>query len=277
MERIKKWKKAVKRQRLVGVAAGAVLGLCVVQLLLPRKTGPVSPSSETAQAVATAPATKAAVLTTTTGVPTTATILPSATGKVLIPVEVIHQFPEYPTGCESMAAVMALRHAGRDMTVATFVDNYLPCSMDFYWYGGKFYGPSPYEYFLGNPRTNSSYGCMAPVIKQALTKALSGEKAVIDATGQSLPALCTAYVDCGYPVIVWVSINMVAIKDGRQWILPNGDTYAWPSNEHCMLLVGYDAQNYYFNDPYTGQVVGHSRALAESRYAQMGNQALVIQ
>ncbi len=171
---------------------------------------------------------------------------------------------------------MALRYAGENISVANFIDKHLSCSQDFYWYDGKFYGPSPYEYFLGNPRTENSYGCMSPVIKKALISFLGSSKRVVDATGTDLPALCKTYIDNGRPVILWASIGMVEIKNGRQWILPNGQTYTWPSNEHCLLLVGYDAGKYYFNDPYTGKVVGYTRSVVENRYAHLGKQALVV-
>lgn len=197
-------------------------------------------------------------------------------GKAVLNVPTIHQFPEYPTGCESVAAVMALRYAGESTSVADFIDNHLPCSQEFYWYESKFYGPSPYEYFLGDPRSENSYGCMAPVIEKALISFLSSNERVVNTTGQTLDELCETYIDNDTPVIVWASINMVAIKDGREWILPDGSTYTWPSNEHCLLLVGYDADRYYFNDPYTGRVTSYARSIVEQRYEQLGKQSLVV-
>ncbi len=38
----------------------------------------------------------------------------------------IDQRDKYPTGCESVTAVMALQYAGVDITVEEFIDNYLP-------------------------------------------------------------------------------------------------------------------------------------------------------
>lgn len=195
---------------------------------------------------------------------------------MLINVPTIHQYPEYPTGCESVATVMALQYAGENISVANFIDNYLECSQDFYWWEGKFYGPSPYEYFLGNPRTENSYGCMAPVIKKALIQYFGSAERVTDTTGTSLSSLCKTYIDKDIPVIVWASIGMSQIKDGRSWILPDGTTFTWPSNEHCLLLVGYDANKYYFNDPYTGNVVSYTRSVVEQRYERLGEQSLVI-
>jgi uncharacterized protein YvpB len=195
---------------------------------------------------------------------------------VLINVKTIHQFPEYLTGCESVAAVMALRHAGEQTSVANFIDNHLECSQNFYWSDGKFYGPSPYEYFLGDPRTENSYGCMAPVIKKALISFLGSEKRVVDTTGKSIDQLCLDYIDNDTPVLIWASIGMLQISDGASWILPDGTAFAWPSNEHCLLLVGYDANKYYFNDPYTGKVLGYAKWIVNDRYAKLGKQSLVV-
>ncbi len=216
-------------------------------------------------------------LTTDATLPSSPTTLPSAAnGKRLIQIPTIHQFPEYPTGCESVAAVMALRYAGVNTSVANFIDNHLACSQKFYYADGIYYGPSPYEYFLGNPRSENSYGCMAPVIYNALVSIIGRKERVLDVTGQELSTLCDTYINSGVPVMVWVSIGMVPIKDGATWILPNGNSFTWPKNEHCMLLVGYDNTRYYFNDPYRGRVLSFDKSIVAQRYARMGKQALVI-
>ncbi len=197
-------------------------------------------------------------------------------GKVLIQAPLLHQFPEYPTGCESVATVMALRHIGEKTSVANFIDNYLDCNQQISWINGKQYGPNPYEYFVGDPRSENSYGCMSTVIKRALIRYFGNTDRVYDATGTTLPVLCKEYIDCGIPVIVWGSIGMIPITDGSCWELSDSTEFVWPNNEHCLLLVGYDANRYYFNDPYVGKVVGYSRSIVEQRYEQLGMQALLI-
>lgn len=83
-------------------------------------------------------------------------------------VPVLSQFPEFPTGCESVSTVMALKFYGENISCTRFIDEYLPKNADYYYDSGKRFGPSPYEYFIGSPRTAASYGCMAPVIEKAL-------------------------------------------------------------------------------------------------------------
>ena len=48
-----------------------------------------------------------------------------ATLPFLLNVPYINQRMDYPTGCESVSAVMALQYAGVDITVDTFIDDCL--------------------------------------------------------------------------------------------------------------------------------------------------------
>ena len=76
----------------------------------------------------------------------------------LINAEHIYQLDKWPTGCESVSAVMAMKAAGLDITVDEFIDNYLNCT------------PRPFDpekSFGGDPRSKSGKGCYAPVIKAA--------------------------------------------------------------------------------------------------------------
>ena len=45
---------------------------------------------------------------------------------------------------------------------------------------------------------------------------------------------------------------------------------------HCVLLVGYDENNYFFNDPMAKKIQGYSKASVEKAYAALGKQAIVI-
>lgn len=191
-------------------------------------------------------------------------------------VPVIKQFPNYPTGCESVSATIALQYAKEKITVDEFIDNYLDKSSNFYYANGKNYGPNPNETFVGNPRSKSSFGCMAPVIEKALKKYYGNNDYVINATGKSLEEIKKLFIDAGYPVLVWVSINMIDTYYTSSWYLENGEQYKWLANEHCMVLIGYDSDNYYFVDPYKGSEVMYKKDITEKRYKELGMQAVVI-
>ena len=183
---------------------------------------------------------------------------------------------EFPTGCESVTAVMALRHAGYDITVEEFIDFYLPRG-DFWVEDGQAYGDDPYQCFVGDPYSDSGFGCFAPALARAL-EGVAGEGAVEDLTGTSLADLCQDCIDQGVPVILWATMDMREPTDGRRWILADsGETFTWPAGEHCLLLVGYDQTSYYFNDPYEDKgLVAYDRQLVETRYQQIGSQALAL-
>lgn len=198
-------------------------------------------------------------------------------GTVLIEVEPLSQWPDYPTGCESVSAVMAMRHAGAAIDVDTFVSDYLPQDAEFYYDDEDvLHGPNPYKTFVGYPDWDTSFGCMAPVIEQAMTAYFGEEDRVVNATGASMDELCACYLDKGIPVVVWATIGMEETYPSSSWMLPSGQLFYWPANEHCMLLVGYSDTAYYFNDPYTGDRERYPKSLFESRFADLGRQALAI-
>ncbi len=192
---------------------------------------------------------------------------------VIINAPNINQNPEYPTGCESVATVMALKYAGHNVTVGKFIDSYLTKSSSFYMQDGKKIGPDPYKAFIGNPRSNASYGCMAPVIETACQKA--GAK-VENTTGMPLSDLCANYIDKKSPVIIWATIDMEEKTSGSVWYLEDGSKFVWPKHEHCLLLVGYDDDYYYINDPMKGATVKYKKTVVEQRYGELGMQSLVV-
>ena len=96
----------------------------------------------------------------------------------------------------------------------------------------------------------------------------------VDETGRPLKELIAEYTDNDMPVIFWACINMREPVIGPEWLLTdyagdggsdNGSVnkkftdkkFTWVSNEHCMLLVGYDEKGCWFNDPYDGNGVIH--------------------
>ena len=228
-----------------------------------------------------------------TGIPPTvarsSTRAPAASHR--IDVDYISQREDYPCGCESVSAVMALRYAGYEYDVDSFIDRFLPTGADpYYENDGLLHAESPYDVFIGSPYSDYSYGCYAPVIRVALEAALSdaygGDEinaesgsipvSVRDLTGASLESLCRDYIDRDIPVIVWGTIGMQPIRALTEWVLPDGSLFTWKSQEHCLLLVGYDASYYYFNDPMEGKDTAYPKADAENAYSELYSQAIAI-
>lgn len=249
------------------------LVLCLVCVLL---LGMTSCAGGVPQDKAEPPASFTTESVTMTTAATTRYSVPAPAEFHLNGVPLIPQHPLYPTGCESAAAVMVLQWAGEPVTMAEFVERHLLKDTHFYYQNNVKCGPDPREVFAGDPRTTASYGCMSPVIKRAMTSVLGSGERVADAAGLSMAELCEQYVAKGIPVMVWVSINMLEVYPSDRWLTPSGEEFVWPANEHTMLLIGYDRDNYYFNDPYQGREVSFPRALCEARYESLGRQALAV-
>lgn len=184
----------------------------------------------------------------------------------------IDQSVRYPTGCESVSTVMLLQYLGYDMTVDDFIRDALD-QRGFEEREGRLYGPDPNRYFCGSPYDENSFGCYAPVICKALKKVLDCSYEVVDETGTDMDTLIRTYIDHGMPVIFWACIDMREPIRGPEWkLFETGETFTWISNEHCMLLVGYDEDGYYFNDPYENHgVIRYDKKTVEDRHrAQYG-------
>ena len=194
----------------------------------------------------------------------------------LIPVPYLDQTQNgAPTGCESVTAVMLLQYLGYSIGIREFIDRYLD-KEPFEERDGLLYGPDPRRAFAGDPYDPDAMGCYAPVICRSLRRVLGGSWQVMDETGASLPDLTARYIDRDMPVILWATIDMRDIVIGPEWRLKDtGEPFVWRSNEHCLLLVGYDDGHYIFNDPWENRgVIAYPKELVEDRYAKQYSQAI---
>lgn len=181
------------------------------------------------------------------------------------------------TGCESVTAVMLLQYLGCDISIYDFIDNYLE-KEPFTERDGVLYGPSPYEKFVGDPYDREAMGCYAPVIQKAMQRVLGDGYRVLDETGSDIEYLLRSYIDRDMPVALWATIDLRDIIVGPSWTLrDSGESFTWLSNEHCMLLVGYDDEHYIFNDPWNNNgIVAYDKATVEDRYIKQHRQAVTV-
>ena len=183
----------------------------------------------------------------------------------------IDQSGRYPTGCESVSSVMLLQFLGCPVTVDEFIENDLKRKA-FEERDGQLFGPDPWNCFCGSPYDDESFGCYAPVICEALNHYFSRtgntQYEAVDETGTSMEELRRKYIDAGMPVVFWAAINMREPIIGPSWrLLETGEEFTWISNEHCMLLVGYDEEGYWFNDPYENNgVIRYPKEVTEDRH-----------
>lgn len=202
----------------------------------------------------------------------------NADEKRIISVPYISQENLLPTGCEIVSAIMLLKFYGYAVSADDFVDRYL-IKQDLQVHSnGQLSGPHPSSAFIGSPYRSDGLGCYAPVILNSLNQILSDRDTATDLTGTSIDTLIDRFIKNDTPVLIWASINMKPLKNGTQWIIEDtGEKFTWLSGEHCLVLVGYDEDNYYFNDPYDSNgLMGYDKDTVQQRYMQMGQQSLVI-
>ena len=184
-----------------------------------------------------------------------------------------------PNGCEAVSAVMLLKDKGYNVDPVDFVDKYLDCGKVYVKWGCR-YGPDPKKQYAGDPKSEKGgWGCFAPVIVDSLSKYMTDKKFyACNLTGTSIASLATDYVAEGTPVAVWCTIGMQEINEIYQWqSYDKKQTYLYPVRQHCMVLIGYDSQYYYFLDPYNSNgEVKYPKEQVEYCYNSMGKQAVAI-
>lgn len=208
---------------------------------------------------------------------------PVAKHQKLLNVPYIYQVDKYPNGCESVSAVMVLRYFGMPISVENYIDNYLPKGRAPFRDGKDlYYADDPRKVFLGSPYSEFGWGCYAPVIVTATNKCIDHKKLEVkNITGTSFDTLCRTYIDKDIPVIVWATSGMAPLnprKPSHTWtILGTSEQFTWKSPMHCLVLVGYDDNNYYFNDPQQSKNYRYTKSAVLTAYSALGMQAVVIQ
>ena len=193
----------------------------------------------------------------------------------------LSQVEAWPTGCESVSAVMALRYAGADVTVEEFIQGYLPLgNVPAYREDGALVGCDPREKFPGDPASEDGWGCYAPVILQAARALLTDQAspiAVQDLTGASLEDLCRDWVSRGTPVVLWATIGMAEPQESETFLLEDsGEPFTWIYPLHCLVLTGWDEDHYLLNAPLAGPNTPYPKSATAAAYAALGRQALAF-
>ncbi|WP_158094414.1 C39 family peptidase [Collinsella sp. An7] len=193
---------------------------------------------------------------------------PYSVNAALLNVPCLMQYPELPTGCESVALTNVLNYYGYGLAKSTIADSYLPRSSSNF-----------VTAFWGNPHSSSGNCTSAPGIVNAANSFLSqhgGARHAYDVSGVSLEGMYS-HLQNGNPVIVWSTIRQANIGAvyARQWY--NGKQYFTVTNSHTVVLRGFDrARNVvYLSDSISGYVT-----MDASRfyllYSLRGSQAVVV-
>ena len=199
----------------------------------------------------------------------------------------VHPQVEFKAGCETYACTMLLESLGFDITERMFMENYLEIRYPSYGDDGNMYAPSMYSSQVGDIYGGWGVYCtaMAKYMNNFLKDAGS-EKTATALENVPLPELCERYISKGIPVMVWGTVEMLDPYPRFTWIVDYveegdthykvGDTFTWLQHEHCLVLIGYDEENYYFADSCAGRVSVFEREVSEDRYEKIGMQAIVV-
>ena len=182
----------------------------------------------------------------------------------------INQYPNYPTGCESVALTILLNYHGISVTPDDIIKS-LPKGSVPYTENGKTYGGNPELEFIGNPYSLNSYGVYEKPLAEVANKFKSG---IIIATGTNFDEILRI-VGTGNPVIVWTSMYLASPHISKSWIYkPTGETIYWKVNEHAVVVIGYTPDKVIISDPIGGQVKYQSLSIFRERYNYYGRKAL---
>lgn len=146
---------------------------------------------------------------------------------------------------------------------------------------GAMWGCDPRKAFPGDPRSYWGWGCYSSVISKSISNVLKNKNSkyveMKELKNVSLSDLCSTYIKDGIPVIIWGTIDMATPQNSTVFYIEGtGERFTWIYPFHCLVLVGYDANNYYFNDPMAGKSVAYSKSQVETAYKALGNQAIVV-
>lgn len=201
------------------------------------------------------------------------------TSHIINNVPYINQFSNgYPTGCEAVSATMVLKYHGFNVSIQNVVSNTKNGSKKYQDEEGNWYGANPFEEFVGSPNMklgDGAYGVFAKPITSAMSVYAGGR--VKNISGCSENQLFE-YVKRDKPVVVWCVKNAGNLKEGVTWKYEDGSgSFKELVGEHCAVLIGYDENYVYLNDPSAGQKVKQNRAKFISNWKQLYSQAIVIE
>jgi uncharacterized protein YvpB len=192
---------------------------------------------------------------------------------VLLDAPAIRQYPELPAGCEITSLAMLLQFYGVDRSKLDLADEMRIDQTAITWgLGGKIASwGNPNLGFVGNIYGKSrGFGIYHTALFPLMQKYVSS---AADVTGSDFATLEQQLSD-GFPVVAWTTIDFAVPTEWVEW-----DTSIGPIRttfkEHAVLLVGYDDQYVYANDPYNGKKASRiDKEAFVASWTAMGKQAL---
>jgi uncharacterized protein YvpB len=185
----------------------------------------------------------------------------------------INQNPELPKGCEVTSLTMLLQYAGFNVDKLQMAEQMLKDETPptFLAKGVVKYWGNPNDGFVGDVTGKKSgfgiyHKALFPLLKHHIHTAL-------DMTGSPYERLERKLAE-HKPVVVWTTGHYGAPKKWVEWDTPSG-LLRTTFEEHAVLLVGYDEQHVYINDPLSVRKQHKiNKAHFRKGWEAMGSQAL---
>ena len=177
------------------------------------------------------------------------------------------QYPDYPTGCESVSLFMLLDYYGVDVKVDDIYDLLPMGDQPYDDENGVRHGANPEREFVGNPRSEYSYGVFNDPIAGVADTFKPGVKTERGASVDDIKAV----LDTGNPVLAWyVSAPMRDIMYRWSWVDEMDEMVYWPGGEHAVVICGYDEDSITYRDPNAGTTVCIDNATFEKSFSELG-------
>ncbi|HBM75019.1 MAG TPA: peptidase C39 [Clostridiaceae bacterium] len=174
----------------------------------------------------------------------------TASKKILLDVPIIPQKPELKNGCEVTSLAMLLQYAGVKVDKITLSQNIrkdeTPLVIDgedIISWGDPNYG------FVGDITGKEMGFAVYPgPLMELMDQYMPGR--AVNLTNQTFESL-TGYLENKKPVIVWITVDLNPPDKYDEWNKGEKKIRA-AFDEHAVVLVGYDNENCYINNPYNG-------------------------
>ncbi|SDC79318.1 Uncharacterized protein YvpB [Paenibacillus sp. UNCCL117] len=192
---------------------------------------------------------------------------------VMLEAPVVRQLPELPSGCEVTSLTMLLKFRGLEKTKMELAAEMKrdPTPIRYNKDGSIAYWGNPNTGFVGEPTGKAKgFGIYHTALFEQLKQHVP---TAVDLTRQPFDKL-EDHLRSGIPAVVWTTIDFQVPKKWVVWDTPLGPIET-TFMEHAVLLVGFDEENVYVNDPLSGRgKLKLNKAQFIATWEAMGRQAI---
>ncbi|WP_284638873.1 C39 family peptidase [Paenibacillus silviterrae] len=193
--------------------------------------------------------------------------------EALLDAPIVRQLPELPSGCEITSLTMLLQFYGLDIGKMELVKEMKRDTTPIKWNrdGSIAYWGNPNTGFVGDVTGNrKGFGIYHTALFETLKMHVP---TAVDLTRKPFSELENQLLK-GIPVVAWTTINYQVPDKWVTWDTPIGPIET-TFMEHAVLLVGFDDQFVYVNDPFSGKSKHKlDKAQFISTWEAMGRQAI---